>query len=111
MTFLILFEIISTEITQSDYLLFYISSRLVGLACLCYISIHALKSHTKQLDSTTLLAPLGYILMAMDQYSSIIWRVDTSYLALFGGLAFRLAGLVVFLYILYQEFYSTGNEN
>jgi hypothetical protein len=111
MTFLILFAIISPEITQSDYLFYYIISRVAGLACLGYISIHALKSHAKLSDSTTLLTPVGYILIAIDQYSSIIWRVDRSYLALFGGLSFRLAGLVIFLYVLYKGFYSTGNEN
>ena len=109
-TFLILFVIISPEITQSDYLLYYIISRVVGLAGLCYVSIHALKSHTKLSGSTTLLTPLGYILIAIDQYSSIIWRVDRSYIALFGGLSFRLAGLIIFLYVLYKGFYSTGNE-
>jgi hypothetical protein len=32
--------------------------------CLLYISIHGLKSHIEQTDSTTLLIPLGYVLFS-----------------------------------------------
>jgi hypothetical protein len=110
-TLLILLAIISPKISQPDYLFYYICTRFVSFACLCYISIHALKSHAEQSNSTTLVAPFGYIFLAIDQYSSIIWRVDASYLALFGGLVFRLAGLAVFLYVLYRGFYGTGKEN
>lgn len=111
MIILILFAIFSPQVSQSDYLLYYLSTRFVTIACLCYITIHALKSHIELLDSTTLLAPFGYILLAIDQYSSIIWRVDASYLALFGGLLFRLAGLAIFLYIIYRGFYLRGKQN
>jgi hypothetical protein len=111
MTILILLAITSPEILQADYVLYYTYTRVVSFACLCYISIHALKSHAEELDSTTLVAPFGYIFLAIDQYSSIIWRNDASYLALFGGLMFRLVGLVVFLYVLYLGFYGTGKEN
>ena len=107
-TLLILFIISSPEISQSNYLRSYIFSRLFGIGCLVYITIHTVKSHLKQPDLRTLLTPFAYILLAIDQYSSIIWRIDASYLALFGGLFFRIFSFAVFLYILYEGFYSKG---
>lgn len=107
LTLLILLTIISPTISHPDYLLYYTCGRVISFACLCYISIHALRSHIEQLDPTTLEAPFGYFLLAIDQYSSLIWRVDASYSALFGGLAFRLAGLAIFLYVSYRAFYSS----
>ena len=107
-TILMLLIISSPEISQSNYLLFYTFSRLFGIGCLVYLTIHTLKSHLKWSDSRTLLTPFGYILLSIDQYSSIIWRVDASYLALFGGLIFRLFSFAVFLYILYSGFYGKG---
>jgi hypothetical protein len=105
---LILFAIFSPQISRPEYVNYYIFVRIVSLICLGYISIHSLKSHLQHSDSTTLIVPLAYILLAIDQYSSIIWVVDLSYLALFGGLAFRLASLAVFLYVSYNTFYSQG---
>jgi hypothetical protein len=102
LTVLVLLAIISPQISRPDYILWYICVRVVSLICLCYISIHALKSHMEQPDPTTLAVPFGYILLAIGQYSSIIWVVEASYLALFGGLAFRLAGLAIFLYVSYR---------
>jgi hypothetical protein len=106
-TVLILVTIISPQISLADYVLWSICVRGVSLICLCYISIHALKSHMEQPDPTTLTVPFGYILLAISQYSSLIWVVETSYLALFGALTLRLAGLAVFIYIAYRGFYST----
>ncbi len=105
---LTLLIIISPQVSRPDYVFYYICVRAVSFVCLGYIAIHALKGHMAQPDPTTLLVPLGYILLAIDQYSSIIWVVDASYLALFGGLAFRLASLSVFLYVSYKSFYGLG---
>jgi hypothetical protein len=95
--------IVSPQISLPDYTLFYIYTRIFSFACLCYISIHALKSHVEQLNPATILVPFGYIFLAIDQYSSVIWRVNVSYLALFGGLTFRLAGLGIFIYLAYRS--------
>ncbi len=108
---LILLAIISPQVSRPDYVFYYIFVRAVSFVCLCYISIHALKGHMTQPDPTTLLVPLGYILLAIDQYSSLIWVVDASYLALFGGLAFRLTSLLVFLYISYKSFHGSGKRD
>jgi hypothetical protein len=71
-----------------------------------------LRSHVERSDPTTLVAPFGYILLGIGQYSSLIWAFDRSYFAFFGGLALRLAGLAVFLYVSYRSFYGSerGNE-
>ena len=102
--------ILSPQISRSDYILWYMCVRVVNLVCLCYISIHALKSHLEQRDPKTLTAPFGYILLAISQYSAIIWVVESSYISLFGGLSFRLAGLAVFLYVSYLVFSAKKPE-
>jgi hypothetical protein len=111
LTILVLLAIISPQISRPDYVLYYICVRVVSLMCLFYISMYALKSHVKQSNPTTLLVPLGYILLALDQFLSLIWVVDASYLALFGGLSFRLASLAVFLYVSYATFYGSGRRD
>jgi hypothetical protein len=104
---LILLIIISPKFLRSDYQFAQIFVRFFSLICLSYISIHALKSHIEQADPVTLLVPLGYVLLGIGQYSALIWAVDASILALFGGLALRLAGLAVFLFVSYRTFYSS----
>ena len=103
---LILFAIFSSEILRSDYVLYYILVRVISFLCLFYIIIHSLKRHVEKPEST-LIAPLGYILLAIDQYSSIIWVVDNSYFALFGGVLSRLGGLAIFLAITYRAFFRS----
>ena len=106
-TTLILLIIISPVFQSSDYQLAQIYVRVFDLICLIYISIHALKSHIEQPDPTTLMIPLGYILLGIGQYSVLIWAVDASALAFWTGLALRLAGLAVFLFVSYRTFYNS----
>jgi multisubunit Na+/H+ antiporter MnhB subunit len=112
LTILILLTIISPQFSRSDYQSAQIFVRGFSLICLSYIAIHALKSHIEYSDSTTLMIPLGYILLAIGQYSALIWAIDKSFFALFGGLALRLAGLAVFLFVSYRIFHTSekGNE-
>ncbi len=110
LTILILLAIISPQFLWPDYRLNQIYVRAFDLICLFYISIHALKSHIEQPDPTTLMSPLGFILLAIGQYSLLIWAVDASILSFFGGLALRLAGLAVFLYVSYRTFYSSEKK-
>ncbi|MBN1358164.1 hypothetical protein JW988_05285 [Candidatus Bathyarchaeota archaeon] len=108
-TSLILFAIFSPEISRSDYVLYYILIRVVSLLCVFYIIVHSLARHVKKPEST-LLAPLGYVLLAIDQYSSLIWVVDASYFALFVGLLTRLGGLVLFLLIAQRTFFRSKRK-
>jgi hypothetical protein len=107
LTILILLAIISPQFLGSNYRLAQMYVRVFDLICLSYISIHALKSHIEQPDPATLMIPLGYILLGTGQYSLLIWAVDASIFAFFGGLALRLAGLAVFLFVSYRTFYSS----
>ncbi|MCL5876971.1 MAG: hypothetical protein M1540_04065 [Candidatus Bathyarchaeota archaeon] len=87
---------------------FGIFLRILALVCLSYICIHTLRSHIKSLDPTTIWIPLGFILLAISQYSQLIRAADENYLygvAFVGGLAARLIGLAVFLYVAYRTFY------
>jgi hypothetical protein len=102
--------IISPQSSLANYQLYYLFVRVFSLICLGYISIHALKSHVKRPDLITLAIPVGYILLSVDQYSSLIWVVDRSFFALFGGLAFRLVSLAIFLYLSYKALYSKSDE-
>ncbi len=106
-TVLILFVIISPKLSFSDYMAEEMSVRILNLICLSYVSIHALKSHTDRPDPTTLMIPLGYILLGIGQYSILIWAIDASLFAFFGGLAIRLMGLAVFLIVSYRAFYGS----
>ncbi len=107
LTILIILAIMSPQFQLFDYKLAQIYVRGFSLVCLSYISIHALKSHIEQLDPSTLLVPLAYVLLGMGQYSSLIWAIDSSIFAFFGGLALRLAGLSVFLFVSYRAFYGS----
>ena len=117
MTIMILLAIISPRFPWPDYHLAQIYVRVFDLICLSYISIQGLKSHIEHPDPTTLMIPLAYILLAIGQYSLLIWAVDTSTFppaatfSFFGALAFRLAGLAVFLFVSYRTFYSKERGN
>jgi hypothetical protein len=90
------------------YLASKVYIRLFNVACLSYIAIHTLRSHTKEPDPTTIWIPLGFILMAVSQYSLLFFDTDNSLAAFTGALALRLLALVIFLFVAYRTFYSSG---
>src|SRR3972149_11234723 len=81
--------------------------RLFNIICLAYISIHTLRSHASRPDPKTIWIPLSYLLLGFGQYSSLIWSLDSSFAAFIGAHLLRLAGLLVFLFVVYQSFYGT----
>jgi hypothetical protein len=107
LTTLIVLAIISPPYLLANYLLASVYVRGFNLLCLSYIAIHALKSHIEQPDPTTLMVPLGYILLGIGQYSALIWAVDKSALAFWTGLALRLTGLALFLFVSFRTFYCS----
>jgi hypothetical protein len=113
--FLIILTIISPQVLGPNYNVAQIYVRVFILFCLSYISIHTIKSHLEKPDPTTLIIPLGFILLAIGQFLQIIWVVDGSHLAFWAGLTTRLGGLSVFLFVSYRTFYSSEkrgvNEN
>jgi hypothetical protein len=78
--------------------------------CILFIIGHILKSHIVQpQDPTTLIFPFGYISLEIGQLLQIIWAVDNSLLAFWMGIAFRLIGFAIFLFISFRIFYSSEN--
>lgn len=84
--------------------------RIFIIICLTFIIIQTLRSHLAKPDPTTLWFPLGYILLAVSQYSLIIWAVDSSMLAWWGALAIRWGGLAIFLIVTYLTFYGSHKK-
>jgi len=82
--------------------------RIFNMIFLSYIAAHTLRSHIDNPDPTTIWIPLGFILLAISQYSSIFWYTDLSLAAFFGEMAVRTAGLSLFLFVSYRTFYSSG---
>jgi hypothetical protein len=74
--------------------------------CLLFIVAHTLRTHLKKPDPNTLWIPLGFILLAISQYSFILFYVSESSPAAWGGLVFRFAGLIMFLLVSWRTFFS-----
>ena len=81
--------------------------RLFSIICLAYISIHTLRSHVSRPNPKTIWIPLSYLLLGFSQYSFLVWSLDSSSSAYAGAHLLRLSGLLIFLFVVYQSFYST----
>ncbi|MGD6852124.1 MAG: hypothetical protein ACQCN6_08705 [Candidatus Bathyarchaeia archaeon] len=79
--------------------------RIFNVFCLIYIVIHTLNRHIKNLDPTTIWIPLGFIFLAISQYSLLFWYIDYSFSAFVGALILRFIGLGIFLFVAYRSFY------
>ncbi len=75
-----------------------------------YITIHTLRSHASRPDPKTIWIPLGYVLFAFSQYSSLIWSLDSSFSAFVGAHIIRLAALLIFLFVAYEAFTASPEE-
>ena len=84
--------------------------RIFIIISLIYVIIRTLRSHVAKPDSTTLLTPFGYILLAISQYSLIIWAAEGSMIAWWGALALRWGGLAIFLFVAYVIFYGSRKK-
>lgn len=82
--------------------------RLFNMSLAFYVTIKALKSHVLRPEPKTILAPLGYALLAFSQYSFLIWSLDSSFSAFLGAHAIRIAGLLVFLFVSYEAVIAPG---
>ena len=84
--------------------------RIFIMICLTYITIHVLRRHMQKPEPTTLLIPLGYILLGISQYSLLIWAADQSMFAFWGALVLRGGGLAIFLFVAYLTFYRSHKK-
>ena len=103
---LFLLSFIFPQITASSYSASQLYVRVFNIICLSYIAIHTLKSHISKPDPTTIWTPLGFVLLAISQYSLLFWYSDTSLAAFTGSLVLRLMALTVFLVVSYRSFYK-----
>jgi hypothetical protein len=94
------------QVTSSSYIASQVYVRLFNVICLSYIAIHTIRSHVKKPDPTTIWVPLGFILLAISQYSLLFWYTDNSLAAFTGSLALRLMALAVFLSVSYRSFHE-----
>jgi hypothetical protein len=107
LTILTISSLYFPKLLWSNYIIVNIYVRFFCMLCLFYISISALRSHVLQSDPKTLMVPLGYILLGIGMYSSLIAAVDLTVFPLIGALMLRLAGLGVLLFVCYKTFYHS----
>ena len=113
---LVISMILNPQFASEGYLASSIYFRFCNLICLFYISIHTLNSHIKNLETSTIVIPFGFILMGISQYSIIIWSIDRSLFAFWSAMVLRFASLAVFLYVACKVFCTVDkrvvrNEN
>jgi hypothetical protein len=102
---------VAPQFALSNYRFLSMYIRIFDIICLLYISIHTLRSHLEGQDKKTIYTPFGYILLAISQYSILIWVIDNSDLAFYGGLVLRWTGLIVFLLISYRTFFGSHRRS
>jgi hypothetical protein len=108
---LFLVIVIDPQAASKGYTASQVYVRVFNVICLSYIAIHSLRSHIKDPDPTTIWTPLGFILLAISQYSLLFWYIDSSFAAFWGALVLRLLALTVFLFVAFRTFYSSRKND
>lgn len=113
---LVIAGVLNPQFASEGYLASSVYFRFCNLICLFYISIHALNSHIKTLETSTIVIPFAFILQGISQYSIIVFSVDRSLFAFWSAMVLRFASLAAFLFVAYRAFYSIDkrvvrNEN
>ncbi|MGD6808156.1 MAG: hypothetical protein ACQCN3_00495 [Candidatus Bathyarchaeia archaeon] len=109
MSIIVLFVIapqLSPLLTFSNYRIAGIYVKIFSIFCLVYISAHTLRSHLQAHNTKTIMTPFGFIFIGISQYSLLIWAIDGSDFAFYGGLVLRWIGLSIFLLVVYLSFYG-----
>jgi hypothetical protein len=81
--------------------------RVMNIIIILYLCVHTFRSHIKKPDPTTIWIPIGYIFLAVSQYSVLLFSIvlDVSHYTLFGALILRLVFLSIFLFVTLRSFY------
>ncbi len=66
---LFLVTFIFPQVASDTYIASQVYIRVFIIICLSYIVVHTLRSHIKNPDPTTIWVPMGFILLAISQYS------------------------------------------
>ena len=91
--------------TVDDYM------RIFNIVCISYIAIHTLRRYVARPEAKTIWIPFSFLLLDFSQYSFLIWSLDASFSAFVGAHFLRSAGLLVFLIVAYQTFYTSGEAH
>jgi predicted neutral ceramidase superfamily lipid hydrolase len=84
--------------------------RFFNMTLALYAAFRTFRSHVKKPKSETVLAPLGYALLALSQYFLLIWSLDSSFSALLGAYVIRIAGLLAFFIVSYEPLWRALYE-
>jgi hypothetical protein len=103
---LLLLNFIAPQIPVRAYETLNTSVRILNIVCLSYILIHCYREHKAEKDSLSIWIMVGYVFLALNQATCIIWAICTDYTAFWGALVFRLIGLGIFLVATYRTFYQ-----
>lgn len=79
--------------------------RILNMLLALYVTLYTLRRHARRPAPETILAPLGYALLAFSQYSFLVWSVDASHSAFIGAHTIRVASLLVFLFMSYKAYF------
>ena len=76
--------------------------RIYNMTILCYIFINSVVSLVKAANIKLLYIPGAFALLWLEQYSLMITYFDNSIIAFVGSIMVRLAGLTLFIYMVYS---------
>jgi hypothetical protein len=76
--------------------------RIYNMTILCYIFINSVISLVKAANIKLLYIPGAFALLWLEQYSLMITYFDNSVIAFIGSIMVRLAGLTLFIYMVYS---------
>ena len=107
--FVVLFSVVVVsfvvpQLPQNSYLILNFFVRVLSFVCIAYIFVHCLREKTIAQDSYAKWVLVAYGLLALSQYSSMVWALDLSFFAFWGTLMFRLMSLAVLLAVTYKIF-------
>ena len=98
------------NVTLDVYAISEMYFRVLCLITVLYICFHTFRSHIEKPDPTTLLIPLGYVFLALNQYAIILFFLDKSLNAFYSALAFKMIFLSIVLFVSIKAFWNTEKE-
>jgi hypothetical protein len=110
LTILLLLAFVAPDFAFVNYSQANVYLRVFNVFVLIYICACTLRSHLRNPDPTTIWIPLGFIFLAISQYSLLFWYIDSSFSAFIGSLVVRFIGLAIFLFVAYRTFYSSDKK-
>ena len=94
------------DVTIYGYRINSIYIRVLNILIILYICIHTFRSHMEKPDPTTLLVPIGYVFLAVNQYSILLFQLDGSLYPFYAALILRLIFLSILLTVSFKVFWK-----